>query len=65
MQEIHLKLSQEEVNLIFKVLSLRPFHEVFELIGIINEQVNQQMPQADADDLLNENDPSKKNRTDE
>ncbi len=65
MQEIHLKLSQEEVNLIFKVLSLRPFHEVFELIGIINEQVNQQMPLADADDLLNKNDPSKQNRTDE
>lgn len=40
--EIILKLSTAEVSLIVQALGDRPFKEVYELIGKINEQVNQQ-----------------------
>ena len=37
-QEINLKLSLDEINLIFKALGNRPFNEVFELIGNIEKR---------------------------
>ena len=43
MDELTLKLSVEEVKIIFSALATRPFQEVYELIGKINEQANQQM----------------------
>ena len=43
MQKIHLKLTLEEVNLILKALGQQPFVEVYELIGSINAQANQQL----------------------
>lgn len=42
-QLIRLELSTEEINLIFQALGNRPFNEVFELIGKINDQAAQQM----------------------
>ncbi len=35
-------LTIEEANLIFKALGDRPFNEVFELIGKLHEQANEQ-----------------------
>lgn len=43
MEIFTVQLTLDEINLIFKSLGERPFHEVFELIGNINEQVNQQI----------------------
>ena len=45
MQELILKLTTEDINIIFKALGERPFKEVYELMGKINEQVNWQMEQ--------------------
>ncbi|NMM48467.1 hypothetical protein [Marinigracilibium pacificum] len=42
-KEIILKVSVEEGNLIFKGLGKLPFEEVFELIGKLNEQANNQL----------------------
>lgn len=44
-QKINLHLSIEEVSLLFKGLGKLPFEEVYELIGSINSQVNQQVKQ--------------------
>ena len=41
--ELTLKLSVEEVKIIFNALASRPFQEVYELIGKINEQANHQV----------------------
>jgi len=41
-QEIILKLTLEETNLILKALGERPFKEVYELIGQINAQAVKQ-----------------------
>ncbi len=43
MKEIHLKLTVDEVNLIFEILGQQPFTKVFELIGKINEQADHQL----------------------
>jgi hypothetical protein len=43
MKEIQLVLTVDEVNIIFNALSNRPFKEVFELIGKINEQAAPQL----------------------
>ncbi len=41
--DIALRLSFEEVNVIFKALGQQPFQDVYEIIGKINEQVNAQL----------------------
>ena len=43
MQKIHLELTLDEVNLILKALGQQPFVDVYELIGSINAQANQQL----------------------
>jgi hypothetical protein len=43
MKKIRLELSLEEVNLILQSLGEFPFKEVYELIGKINAQANQQL----------------------
>lgn len=40
---IQLNITLEEANLIFKALGTLPFSEVYELIGKLNEQANQQL----------------------
>ena len=40
---IALELTINEVNLLFQALGDRPFNEVFELIGKINEQAGNQL----------------------
>lgn len=47
-QLIHLELTLEEVDIIFNSLGQRPFQDVFEIIGKINQQVNSQL-QTDVD----------------
>lgn len=42
-QPINLQLTIEEVSLVFKGLGKLSFEEVYELIGKINTQVNQQV----------------------
>lgn len=42
-QRVTLNLTIEEVSLLFKGLGKLPFEEVYELIGSINSQVNQQV----------------------
>jgi len=42
-QEITLKLTVEEIDIIFTALGERPFKEVYELIGKMNHQANQQI----------------------
>jgi hypothetical protein len=42
-QIIHLSLELNEVNLIIKALSERPFREVYELVGKIHAQSNTQL----------------------
>ena len=46
-KKIKFEISIEEANLIFKALSKMPFSEVFELIGRLNEQANQQLKDID------------------
>ena len=43
MEKITLDLELEEVNMILKLLYKEPFKDVFELIGKINYQANQQL----------------------
>ena len=43
MEHINLSLTLEETNLIIKALAKEPFQEVFELIGKINEQADDQI----------------------
>jgi hypothetical protein len=40
---VHFQLTLDEANLIFKALGQMPFSEVYELIGKLNEQANQQL----------------------
>ncbi|XWN35365.1 MAG: hypothetical protein ROO73_01045 [Roseivirga sp.] len=44
MTKINLDLDVQEVNIIIKSLSERPFREVYELIGKIHAQSNVQLP---------------------
>ncbi len=61
MAKVKLELELEEVNLILKSLGNLPFKEVFELIGKINQQANQQLkddPHSKGDEAsskINEN----------
>jgi hypothetical protein len=41
--ELKFTVSLEEANKIFKALGREPFQEVYELIGNLNEQANQQL----------------------
>ncbi len=41
-QKLNITISLEEAKLIFKALGKMPFEEVYELIGHLNEQVNEQ-----------------------
>lgn len=43
---IELRLDINEVNVIIKALSERPFREVYELLGKIHAQSNAQLPPA-------------------
>ena len=47
MNKISLNLDINEVNVIIKALSERPFREVYELIGKIHAQSNTQLPSHD------------------
>ena len=47
MNKISLNLDLDEVNVIIKALSERPFREVYELIGKIHTQSNAQLPSQD------------------
>ncbi len=40
---IQLNINLDDANLIFKALGTLPFSEVYELIGKLNEQANQQL----------------------
>ncbi len=44
---ISLSLNVDEVNLLLKALGDRPFREVYELIGKINDQAYEQMSKED------------------
>lgn len=44
-EKIELSLDINEVNIIIKALSERPFKEVYELLGKIHAQSNAQLPQ--------------------
>lgn len=46
MQKITLSLTLEETNLIIKSLAKEPFQDVFELIGKINEQADEQIKKS-------------------
>ena len=50
MDEVTLMLSVDEVKIIFNALASRPFHEVFEIIGKINDQANQQLHENEGED---------------
>lgn len=41
-KEIKLELSFEEINLVLKGLGFLPFKDVFELVGKIHDQANEQ-----------------------
>lgn len=42
-EKIVFELDLKEANLIFKALGKLPFEEVYELIGHLNQQANQQL----------------------
>jgi hypothetical protein len=42
-EKISLELSVDEVNIILKALGTMPFNQVYELIGSIHQQANQQL----------------------
>ena len=42
-EKINLELSVDDVNLILKALGSMPFNQVYELIGSIHQQANQQL----------------------
>ncbi len=41
-QKLNITINLEEAKLIFKALGKMPFEQVYELIGHLNEQVNEQ-----------------------
>ena len=42
-EKINLELNVDDVNLILKALGSMPFNQVYELIGSIHQQANQQL----------------------
>lgn len=42
-QLVHFQITLDEANTIFKALGQMPFAEVYELIGKLNKQANQQL----------------------
>jgi hypothetical protein len=57
MQTIQLTISLEEANLILDALGQQPFRSVYELIGKIQQQANEQL----ADDEAGNSEPSSEN----
>ncbi len=57
-KNIHFELSVEEANIIFRALGKLPFEEVYEVIGKLNAQANQQLTQIDGGENLNPNPPN-------
>jgi|GEM_PF-2256353 hypothetical protein len=53
-QKITFNITLEEANTIFKALGKQPFAEVFELIGKLNEQANQQLTDNNTEINTNE-----------
>ncbi|GAA5037923.1 hypothetical protein GCM10011506_35730 [Marivirga lumbricoides] len=51
-QKIHISLSLEDTKLIFKALGKMPFEEVYELIGNLNNQVNEQSSKPQKGDMM-------------
>ena len=49
--KVDLKLDITEINVIIKALSERPFREVYELIGKIHAQSNNQLKPSELNDL--------------
>ena len=47
---INLSLDLDEVNLVLKALSEQPFKSVFEIIGKINDQANQQLAEEEREE---------------
>ena len=47
MQQLNLQLTVDEVNLILRALGNLPFAEVYELVGKINNQANDQLRNND------------------
>ncbi|MEM9023115.1 MAG: hypothetical protein AAGB22_05205 [Bacteroidota bacterium] len=43
MQPLKFEVTLDEANLIIKALSQRPFAEVYELVGKLNAQANEQL----------------------
>ncbi|MEL7122711.1 MAG: hypothetical protein AAFO07_24910 [Bacteroidota bacterium] len=50
-REYQLNLSTEEISLILSALGEKPFKEVYQLIGKINAQVNEQYSAEDSNDI--------------
>jgi len=48
MKKVNFTVSIEEASTIFKALGKLPFAEVYELIGKLNEQANDQLSQSPA-----------------
>ncbi len=48
MDNINIELSIDEINLIIKTLAKEPFKDVYELIGKINEQADDQLKKANS-----------------
>ena len=46
MTDVKLELSLEEINIVLNALSIRPYAEVAEVIGKIQEQGNKQIKEA-------------------
>ncbi|TAD99099.1 MAG: hypothetical protein EAZ97_09625 [Bacteroidetes bacterium] len=49
MKELTLNLTLEEVNLILKALGKMPFVDVYEVIGRINKQANEQLKKTNSE----------------
>lgn len=53
-EKINLQFSVDEVNLILKALGTMPFSQVYDLIGSIHQQANQQLFGIEPDKEIND-----------
>lgn len=53
MKHINFQLTVEEANIIFRALGKLPFEEVYEVIGKLNSQANQQLTNFDGGEAFN------------
>lgn len=58
MNKLHFEFTLEETNVIIKALGHMPFMQVYELIGKINMQANEQL--GNGQNLLHNQNPDKK-----